>query len=187
MATRKVAAKSAPSIGVMIGEAVDAFRDALVDAFSSLGSGEVEADEEDDEPTPAPKKRGRPAKVVTPEPDEDEDEDTEDDEAAYDRSELEVESLAELKKLAKGAGYTLADLRGLDKDGVIDLLMGVEAEDDEEDEEEAAEDEDEEEITEEDLQGMAIGELRSLAKEYGIKVSPAMKKAAIIAALMEEG
>lgn len=91
------------------------------------------------------RRRGRPAQE--PEPEEvDEETEEEDEEARLDalQEELEGMSLVALKKLAKEE-YELsaADLRGLDKDDVIEKIMDIEQ--DEDAEEEPEEDEEEEE------------------------------------------
>lgn len=57
--------------------------------------------------------------------------------------------------------------------------------DDEDDESDEDDDEEEEELTEEDLKSMNLGELRALAKEYGISTA-GLKKAEIIEAFFEE-
>lgn len=61
-----------------------------------------------------------------------------------------------------------------------------EEEDEEEEEEDDDEGDDEEEdyYTEEELKAMAIGELRVIAKDYDIKVTPKMGKAALIEAIL---
>lgn len=111
---------------------------------------------------------------------EDEDEDSEDEEEGYDRETLEGMNLRELKVVAKEAGYSTADIKGLDQDGLVDFLLGEDAEegDDDEDEEEAEDEGDE--YTEEELLAMKPAELRALAKEWGIKVPPTAKTAKAI-------
>lgn len=124
------------------------------------------------------------------EEEDEEDEDSEEGEEAYTREELEGMNLRELKALAKEAGYAAADLKGLDQDAVVDLLLEESEEDEDEEEEEEDEedesDEDEDAYTEEDLQGMSATELRALAKEWEIKIPRGTGKDGIIALLLEE-
>lgn len=127
------------------------------------------------------------------EPDEDdEDEDEADDEGddSYSREELEEMNLRELRALAKETGYTAADIKGLDQDALIDLLLGEDDEEYEEEAEEPEEDEDEgdeseEELTEDDLRKMDLTELKEVAAELGVKVTRTMKKDAIVEAILE--
>jgi hypothetical protein len=106
---------------------------------------------------------------------EDEDEDSdEDEEGEYDRDELAELDLKALRKLAKEEGHSADDVKGLDQDALIDLIMGDDEEDEDEDsdEEEDGEDEDEEteELDEDALNDMSVKELTALAKELEIKV-----------------
>ena len=134
----------------------------------------------------------------------DEDDDDDDDEEAgedadseYDRDELEELSLKELRTTAKEAGHAAAEYRGMDQDALVDLILGELADDEDEDDEEADEDEDddddaEEEIDEDALNAMTLVELRSLAKEVGVKVKVPVtaktdlkKKKVYVAAILE--
>lgn len=129
---------------------------------------------------------------------EGDEEEEEGDGEAFSRDELEGMSLRDLKSIAKDAGYEASELKGLDQDGVIDLLVEEgeaeaededEAEDEEEEESEEAEAEAEEEedvYTEDDLNAMDTKELRALAKEWEIKVPAGSKKADIIDLLLGE-
>jgi hypothetical protein len=75
---------------------------------------------------------------------EESDDEDEDDEEEVTREDLEALSLSDLRKAAKeDYGIPAADLKGLDKDAIIDLLFEDEGDDDEEDEaDDADEDED---------------------------------------------
>lgn len=102
---------------------------------------------------------------------DDEDEGDEDDELTRDK--LEEMDLKELRLAAKEAGHTSSEYRGMDQDALVDLILGEdEADEDEEDDEEGDDEEEEEEELDEDaLNAMSLTELRSLAKEIGVKVA----------------
>ena len=103
-----------------------------------------------------------------------------DEEEGYDKATLEAMTLRELKRVAKEEYQVdAADLVGLDKDGVVALLLG-----DEEEDEVADDEEDEGGYTEDDLNNMSPAELRSLAKEYGVTIKPGAAKSAIITAIL---
>lgn len=154
-------------------EVADADTSDLVDAIISEEFPDAdEADEAEDEDED--------------EADDDEDEDDEDDEdedeETLTREDLEGLNLRELKAKAKEAGYATADLKGLDQDGIIDLLVG-DAES--EDEDEAEEEEESEWYTEAQLKAMTIAELRALADEYEVD-HEGVKKPALVKALLED-
>ena len=65
-------------------------------------------------------------------------------------------------------------------EGVIDLILGEGDEDEAEDE-----DDESEELTEDDLKGMSLAELKALAKEYGVKAKPSVSKADLIDLIMD--
>lgn len=114
---------------------------------------------------------------------DDEDVEDEDDEAeeedGWTREALEGMGLREVKKHAREAGYSTADLKGLDVDAVVDLLVGEE-DDDEDDAEE-----DEEELTEDDLREMSLAELKKLAKENKVRIKPGTSKGDIIDLILD--
>lgn len=119
------------------------------------------------------------------EDDEDEDDEEEDDdeeeedeeESDYTREDLEELTLTQLKKVAKEEfGESAASLKGLDTEQIIDLILGEEG-DGEDDED------DEEGLSEDDLLAMSLAEVKTVAKENGVKVKPGMKKQEIIDAL----
>lgn len=121
------------------------------------------------------------------EPDDDEEDDDEDDEGDgdddYTREDLEGMSLKELKALGKEAGYTAADFKGLDQDAIVDMMLGEDPDVDDEDE-----DDDEDGYSEEELLAMNLRELKSLAKEWDVKIptKDAKSKKAIVALLLDE-
>ncbi len=96
------------------------------------------------------------------------DEDDDDDDA---RGPLEGRTLRELKRDGLAAGFTAAEMKGLDIDSLIDLLVGDSDDDDDDDD-----DDDENNVGEWewewilDLQGMSRSELEVLAKGCGIRV-----------------
>lgn len=111
--------------------------------------------------------------------DEEADEEEEDDEGDED---YESMTIAELRAAAKEAGYSAADIKGLKKDEIIDLLNSdEEGEEEEEDEEDEDEDGDDEEwYTEEDLEDSSLAELKAICKDYSIKVPRGAKQADLI-------
>lgn len=140
--------------------------------------------------TDAPK--GQPADEEDLEDETDaEEEDTEeseegDEEVDARAEELDGYTLAKLKTTAKGAGLSVADIKGLDKAGLIDAILDAEfptededePEDDEEAEEEDTDEEDEEEVDEEDdgLDEMSRAELKAHIKENGLDIRVTTKK-----------
>lgn len=142
----------------------------------------VEADEEDDDDDD----------VVEDEVDDvDDDADAEDDDAEddseYTRADLEDMSRADLRKIALDADYTTADLRGLDSDALVDLLLGEADEDDEADDTEDADDDDDViELDEDTLAEMSLAELKTLAKEVGVKVARGVDKEHLIELILAE-
>lgn len=159
----------------------DADKDTLVDSILAEEFGDDSEDDEDDDADDV-------ADDDTAD-DDDEDSDDEDDEDddesdesegdEYTKDELDAMSLAELKSLAKDAGYTAADLKGLDQDDVVALLIGDDEEDDEDEDES-------DEYTEADLKAMGLPDLKALAKEWGVKIAKDAKKPAIIKALLAD-
>lgn len=114
---------------------------------------EEEADEEDDDS----------------EEEEEEGDDSDDDEdEGYSREELEGKTLNELRSIAKAEGISPTKFRGMDVEGLIDLIVG--------DEDEADDGEDAEELDEDALKAMSIQELFELAKELDIEVPRALAK-----------
>jgi hypothetical protein len=107
------------------------------------------------------------------EADEPEAEETED---GLSRDELEGLNLRELKAIAKEKGSTTADLKGLDQESVIDLILGEDGGEGEEGEEDY--------YTVEELKKMSVTELRAIAKEYDIKTT-GLSKAQLVDALKE--
>lgn len=137
------------------------------------------------------------------ESDEDEEGDEEDDEEeGYTREELEDMTLRDLRALAREY-YDAADVKGLDQDALIDLLLGDDEEDEdadeaddededyEEDESEDEGDEDEEEedgeeeLTEDDLRKMSLAELKEVAGDIGITIPKSVKKDALVDLILE--
>ena len=137
----------------------------------------VEADEEDDDDDD----------VVEDEADDvDDDADAEDD-SEYTRADLEDMSRADLRKIALDADYTTADLRGLDSDALVDLLLGEADEDDEADDTDNDEDDDDVvELDEDTLAEMSLAELKTLAKEVGVKVARGVDKEHLIELILAE-
>lgn len=114
--------------------------------------------------------------------DESDEDGAEGEEEGMSREDLEGKNLRELKALAKEAGYGTSDLNGLKSGDLIDLLLGEGeyAEGEEGDDEEAEEGGDDDVYTEEMLQAMSLGELKTVAREYGIDFERNIKKPALI-------
>jgi hypothetical protein len=111
--------------------------------------------------------------------DTDDEEDEDDDEAGYTADDLQGMSLAALRKVAKDEyGVAAGDLKGLDKDGIVDLLLGDDDTDDED------EDEDFDGYDEDDLAEMSLAELKDIANEWGLKVKPGSKSPTYVKAIL---
>lgn len=119
------------------------------------------------------------------EEDEDEEEDEaeeEDEDEELDRDDLNAMGLRELKALAKDRlDLTNDDLKGKDKDTIIDMLLGDDADEDDDDEDEDGEDY----YTVDELKAMPENELKALAKEWKVKLPPKATKAQIVKILAE--
>lgn len=149
-------------IGMDAGHTAADMKGLTVDSLIDLLAGEEDEDVDDEDVD-----------------DEDlEDEDLEEDEG-WTREALEGMGLREVKKHAREAGYSTADLKGLDVDAVVDLLVG------EEDEDEDDVDDDEEELTEDDLREMSLAELKKLAKENKVRIKPGTSKDDIIDLILD--
>lgn len=120
--------------------------------------------------------------------DEDEDEDDESEDESYNRDDLEGMTLAALKRLAKDEfDLSASDIKGLDKDGIIDLILGEDDEDEsdeDEDEDEDDEDDESEGYTEDELEELSLADLKNIAKEWGLKVKAGSKAPAYIEAIL---
>jgi hypothetical protein len=128
-------------------------------------------DEPETKPTRA---RGRKAKEPEPEPDEDDS----DDELAELREELEGLTLVKLKQRAK-TDYeaTVTDLKGLDKNGVIEWIIAQEADpDDAGDDGDDADSGLDLDALEEELGGLDLDGLMEKAKEFGLWKTRTEKK-----------
>lgn len=145
-------------------------------------------DEEEDKPKSTGKKPARKAAApVVVEDDEDEDEDEEEEEDAsdeggdwvieeeseYTAEALEGKSLKELRQIALDLEWTPEDIKGMDKDAIIEMIVAEGLEEEEE------EDEDEE-LTEEELRAMSLGEVKTIAKEMGVRFKVGTSKEDII-------
>lgn len=123
------------------------------------------------------------------EDDEDAEEESEEDEEGqeYTREELLAMNLRALKKIVREAAEEeeeeVPDMDGWDKDTVASYILGESDEEGEDDADEEEEDE-EEAYTEEDYNGMNEKELRTVAKENGVKLKATDKKPAIIRKLL---
>lgn len=124
--------------------------------------------------------------------DESDDEDDSEEEADYwTRDQLEGKSLSELKTIAKELEWTAADMKGLDVDGLIDLITGDydededEAEDDSDDDTDDDSDDDDNPLTEEDLRSMSLTEVKKVARELGVRFKPGTSKDDIVDLILD--
>lgn len=142
-------------------------------------------DDDEDEVVEAPVKKARVKKApvaAEPDDDDDDDEDDEDDEADTDtRESLGAMSRAQLRTIAKGRGHTASDIRGLDSDALVDLIVG----EDEPDDDEPDDDDADLEISEEDLEAMSLAELKKLAGDIGITVARGVDKDHLIELILD--
>ena len=135
------------------------------------------------------------------EPDEDEDEsededdedsDEDEDEDAWTREDLEDEDLDDIKQVAKeDFGLKAKDLKGKDKEALLDLLFPTDGEDEDEDEEDEDDDDepDEDEVEEltAELNGLKIAQLRKRALRNDKKVDlDGMKKKDLVHLILEQ-
>ncbi|AYQ99282.1 hypothetical protein PBI_CANTARE_62 [Brevibacterium phage Cantare] len=118
--------------------------------------------------------------------DDDEDEDGEDDSDSVDVdalvAKLEGMTLVAVKKVAREEyGFKAPDYKGMDKDAVIELIVEKVSDSDVEDDD----DDEEAPYTEEELDSMSMAELKSICKEWGIKIKIGEKKQAHIDAILD--
>jgi hypothetical protein len=124
---------------------------------------------------------------------DDDDEEEEEEDEGLTRDDLEEKTLSELKKIAKAEGHEASALKGLDQDGLIDLILGEDDDDDEdeeeedEDDEEADDDDDEEEveIDKETLEAMSDAELKEIVKSFSLKVPKKANRKTIIQTILD--
>lgn len=152
-------------------------------------------DEADDVPAPKAKAKKRPEPVDEDDDDDDDvdEDDDEDDEAddedaddedgdAYTRDDLDGLGLRELKKIARDAGWEASDLKGMDVDALVDLILG---EGDDDDEAVDEDDDEEEGLTEDDVRAMSLAQVKGLAKDMGVRVKPGTSKDDIIDLILD--
>jgi len=162
----------------------------------SANSSSSDDDEDEDEKPRSRKASKESPKAEEPEDDDEDDEDIDEDEDDSDvdeddddeesyywtREQLDGKSLAELKKIAKELEWTAADMKGLDVDGLIDLITGEGDEDDDEGEDESDDDAD---ITEDDLRNMSLSEVKKVAREMGVRFKPGTSKDDIVDLILD--
>lgn len=117
--------------------------------------------------------------------DTDDDADDDDDDAVS-KDELLALTLTELKALAREAGHKTAELKGLDKDALIELLSD-EGDDDEDDDEDDEDDDDKDGLTVADLEDMSLAELKALVRDNGMSVKRGSTSEDLIDLLVEKG
>lgn len=171
------------------------------DAASSKG------DDDDDDDAPAPKRTRKDAPksvaaaIMDDDDDEDDDIDDDDDDAdsdsdagdddeyaEYRREVLETKSLKELKQIALDLEWTADDIKGMDSDAIVDMIVdymfsdGEDVDDDDADDDDAADDSDDtaDELTEDELRAMSLAEVKTIAKEMGVRFKAGTSKDDII-------
>jgi hypothetical protein len=126
---------------------------------------EEDEDEEDEDEEDTEEDEDEEGDEEDDEEDDDEDDEEEEDEELT-RADILKLSLADAKKLAKEQfGKKATELKGLDIDGIADLILGEDEDEDEEGEEEG----EEEFWTLDELMELKIAEVRAICDENGIK------------------
>lgn len=121
--------------------------------------------------------------------DEDEEDDADEDDTAEDSvdvdalvAKLEGMTLVAVKKVAREEyGFKAPDYKGMDKDAVIELIVEKISDSDVEDDD----DDEEAPYTEEELDSMSMADLKTICKEWGIKIKIGEKKQAHIDAILD--
>lgn len=175
----------------------------LEEQLEMADSAKSSDDDEDEEPTPRARKKATASPKASEPEDDDEDIDEDDEDESDDgesdywtRDQLDGKSLAELKQIAKDLEWTAADIKGLDVDGLIDLIVGESDEDEDEDEEDDSEDlsdddsdededSDDSDLTEDDLRSMSLTEVKKVARELGVRFKPGTSKDDIVDLILD--
>ena len=167
--TIKALRKLAEDEGFDPDELADADKDEIIEALLE-DEGDDDADEEDADDDDA---------------DDEEDEEDADDDDDAEREELSKLTLAQLRKTARDEyGATAPELKGLDKDGIIDLILSADEEDDADVDVDEDQD-DEQAYTEDELNDMDVDELREIAEEWGLEVSAKARTKTLVKAILE--
>lgn len=156
-------------------EVAGADKSELIDGILDDEDEDDDADEADSEDT-------------EDEDDESEDEDADEDEADEDdelREELEGMTLAQLRKTARDDyGATGTELKGLDKDAIIDLILDADEEDDSD--VDVDEDQDDEDgYTEDELKAMDLEELKEILDEWEVDYAAKARKTTLVKLVLE--
>lgn len=116
--------------------------------------------------------------------DESED-DSEDDDSYMTRDDYMEYSLVDLKELAiEDIGFTAAELKGKDKDSIIDMILNID-EAGEDDEDEDLDDDEDASLTEDELRAMALTEVKKVARELGVRFKPGTSKDDIVDLILD--
>jgi len=103
------------------------------------------------------------------------------DDEGPDPDDLAGKSLRALRAIAVNEiGYDRADLAGLDKETLIELILSPEEEDSEEEGVSV-------ELTGDDLRAMSIAELKDLAEEIGVRFKSGVSKVALVDLILQSG
>lgn len=153
------------------------------------------SDSDEDEKPRSRKATKASPKAEEPEDDDEDDEDIDDDDSDAEEDEEDGDdeymtrdeymemSLSELKSVAiDEIGFTAAELKGKDKDGIVDMIMALI---DEEDEEDEGDDDDDADITEDDLRSMSLTEVKKIAREMGVRFKPGTSKDDIVDLILD--
>lgn len=120
--------------------------------------------------------------------DEDDEEESETSDVNYTREDLQGMGIRKVKALAYEKGSTVADLKGLTLDEVIDVLLGEgDAEEDDEDDE----DDEPKTYSRADFEAMSLAELKQIGREYerdypGWKMPKNATKPVLIESFLED-
>lgn len=172
------------------GNTLDDLIENLEAILDGLG-GDTDVEDDDDEPTQAPAKKKPVAKKPAPvedddDEDEEDDEDDDDDDEVEDYTEddLKSKSLGDLKEIAEDEFEI--DINGLKKAQLIEAILEAQEEEEDDDDQSDEDDDDEDEgYTEDELNDMELDELKKIAKEEGITVTPRMRKATLVKAIFD--
>lgn len=175
-----------------------------LESADSASSSSSDDDDDDDAPATKRARKDAPKSVAAAitgaaddddEDDEDEDDDSSDDAgdddeyAEYRREVLETKTLKQLRQIALDLEWTEADIKGLDSDGIIDMiddyLFGEGGDEDADDDSDDDDSDEDAELTEDDLRAMSLAEVKTLAKELGIRLKAGTSKDDIIDLILD--
>ena len=149
----------------------DADKETLIDAILNPEGSDSDDEDDEDEADDAD--------------DSDDDDDDGDDDA--DRATLDDMSLRELKAYAKDQGVSAAEIKGLDREELTELLLDSDGDDDDDSDVDVDDDdaEDGDAYTEDELEGMETADLIEIAEEWELDLPKRKTKAALIKLILD--